>query len=139
MNYSLTIIIPCFNEEEGIAGTIDTLRPVAQLNNWNILIVNDGSTDGTKAIVDNLEGVHVIHHKQNKGYGASLKTGILAVDSELIAFYDADGQHQPGDLVKMNLIANEYDMIVGARGKSSHQDWQRKPGKWILKVSSPIS
>jgi len=128
----LTIIIPCFNEEEGIARTIETLIPVAQLNDWTILLVNDGSTDGTKAIVDKLEGVLVINHKHNKGYGASLKTGIQAATTEYIAFYDADGQHQPGDLVKMNLIANEYDMVVGARGKSSHQDWQRKPGKWVL-------
>jgi len=132
MNISLTIVIPCYNEERGISGTIEKLVPVAKSKGWKVLIVNDGSSDGTADVVNNLDGVTVIHHKHNKGYGASLKTGILAAKTEYISFYDADGQHQPDDLVKMSLMARDYDMIVGARGKSSHQDWQRKPGKWVL-------
>lgn len=132
MNIALTIIIPCYNEEGGIGGTIEKLGPVAEKNGWKILIVNDGSSDRTAEIVDNLKWADVIHHKHNKGYGASLKTGILAAETEYISFYDADGQHQPADLERMSLEAENYDMIVGARGKSSHQDWQRKPGKWVL-------
>lgn len=132
MNIALTIIIPCYNEEGGIGGTIEKLGPVAEKNGWKILIVNDGSSDRTAEIVDNLKWADVIHHKHNKGYGASLKNGILAADTEYISFYDADGQHQPEDLERMSLEAENYDMIVGARGKSSHQDWQRKPGKWVL-------
>lgn len=132
MKNELTVIIPCFNEENGIGGTLEKLCPVADQEGWKVLIVNDGSSDSTSVIVDKIKGVHVINHKHNKGYGASLKTGILASSTEYIAFYDADGQHQPNDLVKMCLDAENYDMIVGARGKSSHQDWQRKPGKWVL-------
>ncbi|MGK0137616.1 MAG: glycosyltransferase involved in cell wall biosynthesis [Algoriphagus sp.] len=132
MSIALTIIIPCYNEERGIGGTIEKLLPVAKNQGWEILIVNDGSTDSTAKVVANLEGVRVIHQKHNKGYGASLKAGILAAETEYIAFYDADGQHQPDDLLKLSLEAEKYDMIVGARGKSSHQDWQRKPGKWVL-------
>lgn len=130
---NLTIIIPAFNEEQGISQTITTLLPYAEKNNWGILVINDGSTDNTELELRNFENkIQIITHTYNKGYGASLKTGIKNAKTHLIAMYDADGQHKPSDLEYMfnNFATN--DMLIGARGKASHQDWIRKPGKWIL-------
>lgn len=129
---NLTIIIPAFNEEMGIEKTIVELRSYIKEKRWNILIVNDGSTDNTGVILKKLSGIEVIEHPYNKGYGASLKTGILHAKTELIAFYDADGQHRPYDLEQLFLNFLNYDMLVGMRGKNSHQDWMRKPGKYVL-------
>jgi glycosyltransferase involved in cell wall biosynthesis len=128
---SLTIIIPAYNEEEGIRQTLDKLLPITQVNNFKIIVVNDGSTDKTRQIVEE-KPVDLINHPYNKGYGAALKSGILASNSEYVAMYDADGQHNPEDLLNLWINRGEYDMLVGMRSKNSHHDWLRKPGKWIL-------
>ena len=128
----LTIIIPAFNEEQGIENTLNTLLKFSSKNCWDIIVVNDGSTDNTRKILDKIKGIRLINHPYNKGYGAALKTGIISAKSELIAFYDSDGQHYPEDLLNLWNNVENYEMLVGERGKDSHQDWMRKPGKWLL-------
>jgi glycosyltransferase involved in cell wall biosynthesis len=132
MNNRLTIIIPAFNEELGIESTIRKVLPLAQKHNWIILVINDGSVDKTAGVLKKLSGIEIIDHPYNKGYGASLKTGILQAETELIAFYDADGQHNPDDLENLFNNFQNYDMLIGMRAKNSHQDWLRRPGKWVL-------
>ncbi len=132
MQNSLTIIIPAYNEEQGIRETLETLLPTAQKYKWKLCVINDASTDRTGELAGQVPGVEVIHHPYNKGYGAGLKTGIKAAKTEYVAFYDADGQHRPEDLETLVGRMDSYDMLVGKRGKTSHQDWVRKPGKWML-------
>jgi len=135
MKNSLTVIIPAFNEEESIESTILNLLPVCKGHGWQILAIDDGSVDKTPFILKKFEekkDLKVINHPYNKGYGSSLKSGIISADTDLVAFYDADGQHQPIDLMKMYEAFSNYDMLVGERGIDSHDDWMRKPGKWIL-------
>lgn len=128
----ISVVIPAYNEEEGIAATLEILGAMAINRQWEVIVVNDGSSDKTASIVKKFTWVNLISHRKNLGYGASLKTGIKNAKNELIAFYDADGQHIPEDLLKLYENLEEYDMIVGARGSDSHADWTRKPGKWIL-------
>lgn len=135
MKNDLTVIIPVFNEEEIIESTILNLLPVCKSFGWKILAVDDGSVDQTPYILKMYEekkDIEVIKHPYNKGYGSSLKAGIISADTDLVAFYDADGQHNPDDLVKMYESFGNNDMLVGKRGKDSYQEWVRKPGKWIL-------
>jgi len=133
MNSKLfTIIIPAFNEEEAIGNTLRELLHTEIENECRILVIDDGSLDKTLEIVKTFPMVDVIRHPYNKGYGASLKTGIRASTTEFIILYDADGQHTPESLLNVKRNLGEYDMLVGMRGKDSHQDWIRKPGKWIL-------
>lgn len=127
----LTVIIPAYNEEEGIGQSLESLIPLAKENNFNVLVINDGSSDKTQEIVESKD-VGLINHPFNKGYGAALKTGIKAAETEYIALYDADGQHRPIDLLALWDNLGTRDMLVGMRGKDSHQDWMRKPGKWVL-------
>lgn len=130
---NLTVIISAFNEEIGIKNIIEELIPYAKRNDWKIVVINDGSSDNTGEILSGIPGIKIIDHPYNKGYGASLKTGIKDAKSELVAFFDADGQHDPKDLENLEANIGNYDMVVGARGRESHQDLIRKPGKWVLK------
>jgi glycosyltransferase involved in cell wall biosynthesis len=127
---SVSIVVPAFNEEEGLARVLDGLAGW-QGRGAEIIIVDDGSTDHT-AEVARQAGVRVIRHRSNKGYGAALKTGIRAASGEIIVTLDSDGQHDPCDIERLIAELPECDMVVGMRGKSSHTPSIRKPGKWIL-------
>jgi len=129
---TLTIIIPAYNEEKGISDTLKELLPVAVERNWHIIVINDGSVDATADIVNGFSSVRLLSHPYNRGYGAALKTGIRSAETEFVALYDADGQHTPVDLVRLFEGKGSYDMVIGKRGKDSHHDWIRKPGKWVL-------
>lgn len=128
----LTIIIPAFNESEGIGKTIEELIPVANDKKWKLIVINDGSVDSTEKEILKYSEVKLINHPYNKGYGASLKTGIKHAKTEYIALYDADGQHRTEDLISLADNVGQYDMIIGERGKDSHREWVRRPGKWII-------
>ncbi|NQU25385.1 MAG: glycosyltransferase family 2 protein [Candidatus Nealsonbacteria bacterium] len=131
---SLTIIIPAYNEEAGIGKTLQSLRGEPGLAGAQIVVVDDGSSDRTGEIAAE-HGATVISNWTNLGYGASLKRGILATDSELIAWFDADGQHDPGDLAEMvrRLDRERAQAVIGARGRLSHVVRQRVIGKRIIK------
>lgn len=132
MKKELTVIIPAYNEEKGIRQTILELLPLAIESNWKILVINDGSTDNSVNELTDIADITIISHPYNKGYGAALKTGINFAETEWVALYDADGQHRPEDLERLFNGLGDYDMVIGERGKDSHHDRMRKPGKWIL-------
>ncbi|MGV6829964.1 MAG: glycosyltransferase family 2 protein [bacterium] len=128
----VTIIIPVYNEEMAISDVVSNLKKEGF---HNLLVINDGSNDSTNDIIQKLD-VKVITHSYNKGYGASLKTGIRNATTDYVAIYDGDGQHLPSELKKI-ISANkneEYDMVVGARNKDSHQVRNRKFGKWLINL-----
>jgi len=115
-----SLVVPCYNEEHAIARTVDELNAaLAAVGPHEIVIVNDGSTDGTAAALQQLAerdpALRIVHHSRNKGYGAALKTGIRYASSDLIVITDADGtypNHRIGELVD---LARDADMVVGAR------------------------
>ena len=133
---NLTIIIPAFNEEAGIGKTLKILEPYANKNSWKVFVVNDGSTDKTKNIIKKYDFVEIISHKVNRGYGASLKTGIKNCKTKFLAFYDADGQHKPEDMERLWTEYDDEDMIVGQRVKGSHISVSRTPGKFVLSLTA---
>ena len=132
-NISLTIIIPVYNEEKAVGTTIERLKLAVQPYNWNIVAVNDGSKDNSLSVLESISGITVINHKVNKGYGAALKTGIMAATTDYVSFYDSDGQHEPQDLINLGLHIGDADMIVGDRGKKFYSTTVRAPGKWVLR------
>ena len=112
MNVDVSIVIPAFNESETIAAIVGKLR--TQYPDFEIIVVDDGSTDGThQAAAD--AGAKVYRHPYNIGNGAAVKTGIRAASGKTIVLMDADGQHDPNDVRKMLSYIPEYDMVVGAR------------------------
>ena len=128
----LTIIIPAFNEEAAIENTINGLLQFPYTKDWDIIVVNDGSTDNTKSILHKFPTIKIINHPYNKGYGASLKAGIKNSNTNLVCFFDADGQHNPSDIKSILDNFGGYDLLVGERNKDSYNEWIRKPGKWFL-------
>ena len=72
---NLTVIIPSFNEEKAVSDTIIKLKPFSEKHSWKIIVVNDGSEDATKTILEKFGFIKTMCHKINRGYGASLKTG----------------------------------------------------------------
>lgn len=139
-NPEISVIIPVYNEAEGIKSTLDELLMFSFGKNWEIIVVNDGSTDDTSMIIKGFSQIKTVTHSVNKGYGASLKTGIENASADIVVFFDGDGQHNPEDIPRLLEQLPECDMVVGQRTKDSKQDWLRKPGKWVLgKVANFLS
>lgn len=133
---TLSVVIPAYNEEGGIKRTIERVRETlsAQPYDFDIIVVDDGSTDNTLAVARET-GVRVIESSVNRGYGATLKTGIAAGSSDYVAIIDADGTYPAEDLPRMLDIARdqEADMVVGDRGAAmKNVPLIRRPAKWML-------
>lgn len=127
---AVSIVVPAYNEEHGIAGVIGELRRLDP--SWEILIVDDGSTDGTAASAESA-GVRVLRHRENRGYGAALKTGILAAAAPVVVITDADGTYPNERIPELVEQLREHHMAVGARiGKNVAIPLIRRPAKWVL-------
>ena len=131
----LTVVVPAYNEEHGIAGVVEGLRRDLGPD-VTIIVVDDGSTDGTAhALARVADKVTVVGHAANHGYGAALKTGILAAETELVCTTDADGTYPSGRIAELCRILRDeqHDMVVGARtGDEVAQPLVRKPAKWVI-------
>jgi glycosyltransferase involved in cell wall biosynthesis len=130
----LSIIIPAFNEENAIALQLNSIRNVLEPLgiDYEIIVVDDGSKDRTAQRAQEA-GARLLRHIENRGYGASLKTGIQAANYDLIAIIDADGTYPTEAIPPMLEISASADMVVGARiGKEVHIPFLRRLAKWFL-------
>jgi glycosyltransferase involved in cell wall biosynthesis len=130
----LSILIPAFNEEAVIEETIEQVTAtVAALGiKFEIIVINDGSSDATAERARSKD-VTVLDFVQNRGYGASLKSGILASQYGWIAITDADGTYPIADLATLVKEAHGHDMVVGSRtGKHVKIPFIRRPAKWMV-------
>ncbi|MDA8168932.1 MAG: glycosyltransferase [Nitrospiraceae bacterium] len=120
---SLSIIFPAFNEEANIENTLNqTLHTMQRItDNWEIIVVDDGSSDRTPDIVKKYNALNsnikVIRHPQNKGYGAALKSGIISAKSDLVFFCDSDLQFDIREIGKLLRWIDDYEIVVGYRIK----------------------
>lgn len=130
----VTVVIPVFNEEEGVAEVVRRLIDVCRGRGWQILVVDDGSTDGTSAVLAGFgQDIRVIRHPVNVGYGAALKTGILRAQAETVICLDADGQHDPELVPEFARRLQTADYVVGVRRNAKGVPLSRRPGKWLLR------
>jgi glycosyltransferase involved in cell wall biosynthesis len=137
MSIEYSIIIPCFNEGQVIHEVVTNLKAFLDQQAeavYEIIVVDDCSTDDTPEILKRLEGIRVIRHPINRGYGASIKTGIRQAQGVFVATYDGDGQHNPTDLLTLcrKIHSEDWALVIGARTKLLHSKLWRMPGKWVL-------
>jgi glycosyltransferase involved in cell wall biosynthesis len=129
-----SVVIPAFNEDARVQDEVAQIARVLSAHGitHEIIVVDDGSSDRTaeRAL---RAGARVLQHPRNRGYGASLKTGIIAARHEAIVITDADGTYPAEEIPALIAQLETADMAVGARvGKRVHIPWIRKPGKWLL-------
>ena len=126
----VSIVVPARNEEAMIGRVIDALRRL-QPAVAEIIVVDDGSSDRTAQIAREA-GATVVDHPVSRGYGASIKSGMLAARTTLVVTVDGDGQHRASDVPKLLASAHHYDLVSGERAHWLHSTTWRLPGKWLL-------
>ena len=142
----LSIVIPCFNEKATILELIDAVRS-APIQDKQIIIVDDGSTDGTREILKGIEGeddIDIIYHETNKGKGAALSTGFAAATGDICIVQDADLEYDPQEfpLVIQPIVDGKADVVFGSRFQSGRPHrvvyfWHRI-GNGVLTLLSNI-
>ena len=140
---SLSICIPIYNEEACLEAVLPTVIKRCRELGWQLILVNDGSKDRTRTILDsqfNLPGIIIIHHKVNRGYGGAIKTGIEVAKTDLVCTMDADGQHRIDDVLKLlaRQQTNDADMVIGRRFQESSHFTYRNLGKWLIRSVAKI-
>jgi glycosyltransferase involved in cell wall biosynthesis len=137
---AFSVVIPCFNEEQGLRRTVEQLRAaLADRRNYELIIVDDGSTDGSRRVLAELAGADpalvVVEHDRNRGYGAALKTGISHARAAWIVITDADGSYPLERIGHLVDLTRDCEMVVGARtADDAHQSFLRRIPKAFLRV-----
>ena len=132
----VSIVIPVYNEEESILEFLQGLHHFMEESSipHEVIIVNDGSKDRTAEIIrESGLRVEMIEHHRNRGYGASLKTGIKNAKHDYVVTIDADGTYHYQDIKKLLEEAEGNDMVVAARtGDHVRIPTIRRPAKWAI-------
>ncbi len=153
----ILVVLPAYNEEEVITPLIEQIRAVARkrfLEPVKVIVVDDGSADGTAARVRALEDENtlLVQHPQNRGLGEALKTGLLraldlATDDDIIVTMDADNTHTPGLLPRMiNTLEGGNDVVIASRyqpgarvvGLSPWREFLSTGMRWLFQILLPI-
>ncbi|MBU0703163.1 MAG: glycosyltransferase family 2 protein [Chloroflexi bacterium] len=138
----LSVVIPAYNEEDGIAEIIErvlAIRPMladADVDDLELIVVDDGSSDKTADIAAGYSQVRLIRQPVNRGYGAALKTGFSQAQGNLLGFLDADGTYPPEHFPNLCRVAltENADLVVGSRmsGSESEMPLVRRIGNFIF-------
>lgn len=150
-NLQASIVIPCFNEGGSVARTIQHIDAAFESSpGVEVIAVDDGSSDETleelRKVQHAVKRLRIVRHDRNRGYGAALKTGIRNAKTGLIAIADADGTYPVDELPRLIGIANDHDMVVGARTandvsysrlRSIPKYFLRAWIQWIVKAPIP--
>lgn len=147
---TISVILPCFNEETAVSPVLERLRTLSEewrdrdIQLLEVLIVDDGSTDGTRQAVDQWNvsynqkdhfTLKILTHDARQGYGAAIKTGIASAQGGYVAFYDVDGTYDPVVLPNMieALERENAEMVCGDRlSKCEHMPYTREFGNRLF-------
>lgn len=131
----VSVIIPAMNEEKVVGGVIRKVRAVLGEHGikHEVLLINDGSSDNTETVAK-AAGARVITHTYNLGNGAAVKTGIRNALGDVCVMMDADGQHDPYDILRLIEKIDQYGMVVGARSRETQSSWYRNIANTIYNL-----
>jgi glycosyltransferase involved in cell wall biosynthesis len=131
---AVSIVVPAYNEEDGIGPQIERLQQVLDRHGWSyeLIVVDDGSSDRTAEAIKRYN-VQLIQLPSNRGYGFALKVGIAAARHDWILITDADGTYPVDVIPEMLSHLGEYAMVVASRtGQHVKIPLIRRPSKWVL-------
>ncbi len=136
-----TLIVPAYNEAEVVGAVVENLKVHCSAQDWQIIVVNDGSSDDTSNILSAIDGIDVVTHRVNRGYGSAIVSGTRAAKGRFVLWFDADGQHQVDDLIRVadRLVNENLDYCIGIRDRKSHVVQSRRLGKWLLRLTVRIA
>src|SRR5690349_2403585 len=118
---TLSIVLPCFNESANVGHAVAQARQAAEHNaeHYEVIVVDDGSTDDTlalaRALAEHDVHVHVVAHEHNRGYGAAVRSGIQASRGDWVLLTDADLQFDLAELARFVPLAAEHELVAGHR------------------------
>ncbi|MDO8619167.1 MAG: glycosyltransferase family 2 protein [Candidatus Daviesbacteria bacterium] len=132
LDESLSVVIPAYNEGGNLTNLVqETFADAKKLtNDFEIIVVNDGSSDNTGLVADKLaktyKHVRVIHHNKNQGLARAVWTGIKSANKEIILYIEGDGQQPLKDQLKLLEKIKNADVVLGVRGKRIDYNLFRK-------------
>ena len=134
---SVAVVVPVYNDKEAILPTWSRLEQVlgSLAREHEVIFVDDGSTDGAQELLDE-HGIRHVIHSENKGYGAAIKTGVLAAKSDLICIIDCDLTYPPQEIPHLLEYTDRYAMVIGARSRFGERLIRRCARvfiQWLLK------
>jgi len=133
----VSIVIPVYNEEAAIGDDLDTIIQTMSGSEipWEIIVVDDGSTDKSAEIVRQREGVRLIQHPYNRGAGAARTTGLRHARGDVVVMTDGDGTYPNQDIPRLLAHIGEYDLVIGARRREAGSlRWLRSPTKFFIRL-----
>lgn len=135
---SLTLVVPVYNEAAALPAFLAELLPFAAALPAAVILVDDGSSDGSRDLLAALPGEHVrvLRHKLNRGYGGALKTGVAAARTRYTITIDADGQHRLEDVRRLYdaICRTDADMVIGSRRGQKDASLGRAIGKRLIRL-----
>ena len=133
----VTVILPAYDERAAIGDDLDDIRRTMDQSGYRyeIIVVDDGSKDGTPDIVRQRDWVRLLEHPFNRGTGAARTTGVKAARGAVVVFTDADRTYPNDRMPEMlAMIDAGADMVIGARRvEAGTVRWLRRPAKWLLR------
>ncbi len=144
----ITVVVPLYNEAKSIPELAKRLTKVLKAYNYEIIFVNDGSTDGSEAVLNQIaeqnERIKVIHFKRNYGQTAAINAGVQHANGDVIVLIDADLENQPEDIPKLlKKLQEGYDVVSGWRRERWKKQWltRKLPSKianWLISKLSGV-
>lgn len=132
MSESISVFFPAYNDEASIGGLVGSALALlpSLTDDFEVIVVNDGSKDGTAAVLEELARadprLRVVHHEVNRGYGAALRTGFASATKDLVFYTDGDGQYDVRELLLLRpLLVAGVDIVNGYKVQRA-DGWQRK-------------
>ena len=133
----VSVVIPVYNEEQAIGDDLDLVIETMETTDYDyeIIVVDDGSTDSSAQIVRQRSKVNLVQHPYNRGVGAARTTGIKNAKGDVIVMTDGDGTYPNQDIPRLLAYMEEYDMVVGARRREAGTlRWLRSPVKHLIRL-----
>jgi glycosyltransferase involved in cell wall biosynthesis len=120
----ISVVIPCYNEEQTVLQIVKKVQGVLVDNEYEIIIIDDFSTDNTKQVIDSIiandNSVKAVYHDKNMGKGAALRSGFNRSSGDVIIIQDADLEYDPNEYIKLlkPIMTGKADVVYGSRFKS---------------------